>query len=153
MIIGGVMLVILLAATIVFTTGDKMTNRERGLLQFIFFAAGAVVAVDVGRQSIKAGARDLLRAHGKKAVRRIVTLAGGLQDLASVIQKERSRIDDRSPGDETVSASEIEGTLDTLEMQTRGQLRMVADAIEDWRDVVPEDVEELEKRSIAGRDG
>jgi hypothetical protein len=138
-------LVGMLVATLVFTTGDKMTDREQGLLQFIFFVGGAFLAWDIGRQSIKAGAHDVLVPHGKKAVRRIVTLASGLQGLVAMIQSEREVMRERGDANDRVPVYEVERTFDILDIQIDGQLRMVSDAVEDWRDVVPDEVESLER--------
>jgi hypothetical protein len=136
----------LLAATIWLTGQKDMTNRENGLLQFIFFAAGVALSFYFGRQSVVEAAQDVLRPHGRKAVRRIVNLAQGITSFATVIREQRSLLADQARASSgQVPFEQVEFTFNTLDIVVAGQLRTAADAIEDWRDIVPDEVRALEE--------
>jgi hypothetical protein len=138
----------LLAATIYITSRKDMTNLDNGLLQFIFFSVGIAVAYIFGRWSIASAAAEVVKPHGRKAVRRIVNLAQALQSFGIVLSDLRvlaSATADRNQG--LVPIDEVDRVLDVLDNNLATQLRTVADAIEDWRDIVPEEVEAIEQRA------
>ncbi len=58
------------------------------------------------------------------------------------------------PTDETLPLYYLDHAFDLLESQIAGELRTVSDALEDWRDIVPEEVEamEAETQSRAARE-
>jgi hypothetical protein len=138
-------LIILFVLTVVVTGNEKASEFSKGLLQFIFFVAAALLAVDLGRQSLKEGASEVLDAHGRKAVRRIVRLGVAIGGITSAIDTQRQLMRGRSGETGEVAVFEVEGTLDVLEHEVLAQLGIVEDAIEDWRDVVPSEVEAIEQ--------
>jgi hypothetical protein len=140
-------LVLLLVATIVVTGNEKASELEKGLLNFIFFVFAAGLAVYLGRESLSREASEMLRPHGRKAVRRIVALGRGIGTFSTVIETERELIASRSKG-ESVDIVTVERAFDILESHVGEQLGTVGDAIEDWRDVVPDEVQALERKSM-----
>lgn len=139
----------LLAAVIYLTSREDVTNLDNGLLEFIFFFAGVVLSYVFGRQSIAAEAAASVRRDGRKAVRRIVNLARGLQDVATTLSETALHLEGEETADGKIVAADVQYTLKMLRSHVDVQLRTVADAIEDWRDIVPEEVEELERRARA----
>lgn len=136
---------VLLALTIWLTSEKDMTAREEGLFQFIFFTVGVVISFVLGKQSVADAAQDVLSPHGRKSVRRIVNLAKGLGSLSVVIRQQRILLEEQADSNQgQVTFTQVSNTFDTLDVVIDGQLRTVADAIEDWRDVVPEEVQALE---------
>lgn len=143
-------LVVLLVLTIIITDKAEPSGLENGLLQFIFFAVGTCIAIFLGYISAKEQAKEIVRPHGRKAVRRIVTLGTQVRSLGSVLQVERERFSHQAEAGGKLEAYEVEKTLEILASQLEGQLRTIEDSIEDWRDVVPEEVSALEERPNKG---
>lgn len=136
--------VILLAITVQITSRDESTNLENGLLQFILFAAGVMFSFYSGRQTVRATTQEVLRPHGTKSVRRLLTLLAGIQTFSVVIDQERIAIEDAAdPEANTVSLAAATHSFNVIQSHIPGEIRTVGDALEDWRDVVPEQVDEL----------
>lgn len=144
LITGAILIVILLALTIIVTGNRDSTNLENGLVQFIAFGFGTAIAIGIGYVSAKEQAREIVRPHGRKAVRRIVTLGSGIQAFRALIETEWQRMEHQAAESGQVEAFEVQKTFEVLSSQVAGQLRVVEDAIEDWRDVVPEEVAAIE---------
>jgi len=141
-------LIILFALTVVVTANKDASELSKGLLQFIFFLAASILAIDLGRQSLKRAASDVLKPHGRKAVRRILRLGQSIGSFSETIETQRALMQHRgSQRDGTVEVFEIEGAFAMLEDHVAAQLGIVEDAIEDWRDVVPTDVEAIESQA------
>jgi hypothetical protein len=139
--------VITLVATVALTARPKATNLENGLFEFVLFLAGVAFSFYSGRRSIQAAASEVLRPHGKKSVRRLLHLAAGLQKLYVVIDRERtaaSEVAENHQGSLTLVA--VNHHFDVIQGHIEGELRTVGDALDDWRDVVPEDVESVEQK-------
>jgi hypothetical protein len=137
----------LLALTIIVTHRKNLTNVEAGLLQFIFFAASAWIALAFGRRSTVAQAEELVRRDAAKAVRRIVNLGESVRDLGGVVNdasRFASELAATNAG--VVPEADIQYAFGTLRSHLDGQARTVADAIEDWRDLAPNAVAELDER-------
>ena len=116
-------------------TGD-LSSLESILLQIIFLAIGCSVSFFVGRRSVSDAAKEVIKPHARKAFRRLVSLYRSLSRAANVIE---SAQDSESPEDHRVA-------LAKLDIIVTEQLTTADDALEDWRDIVPEDVEELKQK-------
>jgi hypothetical protein len=141
-------LIVLFVLTVLVTGNEHASELSKGLLQFIFFAAASGLAIDLGRQSLKKGSEDVLKPHGRKAVRRIVRLGQGIGGFSGTIATQRELM--RHRGNENggqVEVFEVEGAFEMLEAHVAAQIGIVEDAIEDWRDVVPAEVEAIENKS------
>ena len=140
----------LLAVDIVVTSRDDATEFENGLVSFIFFAAGVIFSFYSGRQF----ARIALKRDGQKSVRRILNLVGGMQGLSIAIDQEREYTRAIGGGDDAgnVSIGHVDHTFDVLQREIARELTTVADALEDWRDIVPEAVEDVERRADASQE-
>jgi hypothetical protein len=134
----------LLLLTILVTSREDATNLENGLLQFIFLGAGVGFSFYTARKSAQAAAVEVLRPHGAKSVRRLLTLAAGIQNYSVVIDKERAMLVDLAQQGQ-VPVNYASHSLDVVQAHIDGELRTVSDALEDWRDVVPEEVQLVEE--------
>ena len=103
------------------------------LLQFIFLAIGCGVSYWVGQQSVKKAAEEIVKPHARSAFRRLRSLYDNLSRAATVIES----------GQVSDSQENYQVALARLEEIVVAQLSTADDALEDWRDIVPEDVEEL----------
>jgi hypothetical protein len=111
-----------------------LTQLESTLLQTFSLGAGLIGSFIFGKQSAKQAAKELIKPHARSAFRRLVFLYQSLSRLATAIEK----------GKQSNSSDKNEGVvLDKLEAIVIEQIATADDALEDWRDIVPEDVEEL----------
>ena len=80
--------------------------------------------------------REIIKPHARKAFRRLVSLYRSLSRAANAIE---SAQDSESPENHRL-------TLAKLNAIVTEQLDTADDALEDWNDIVPEDVEELKQK-------
>lgn len=125
----------------VYLATGNLSSLESILLQIIFLAIGCSVSFFVGRRSVSDAAKEVIKPHARKAFRRLVSLYRSLSRAAEAI---KSAQDDESPENQRV-------TLAKLDAIVTEQLATADDALEDWNDIVPEDVEEL-KRNLQSND-
>ncbi len=141
-VFGGVIILVLTVFVTARDTQDKVDPLAAGLLQFILAAGTLLASYLLGKRDASTNASAVLRPHGRKAVRRIVNLTNGIQSFGAVVSLQRGRLRARaarSGGGLTID--DMEAAFEVLDIQVIGQLRTAEDALEDWRDVVPEDVE------------
>ena len=87
----------------------------------------------MGRQSAKDAAREIIKPHARSAFRRLMSLYESLSRVATEIEKSLSGEGNKNS----------EGDLARLKAIVIEQLATADDALEDWNDIVPEDVAEL----------
>jgi hypothetical protein len=146
---------VLLTVDILVTRRKDVTTLELGLLQFIFFATSVGLPYLFGRRSTAAEAAAAIRRDGRKAVRRIVNLGKSIQDFGGALNEASAHTSDLAiNNDGMVPIVEVEYAFRALRSHLDGQIRTVSDAIEDWRDIVPEEVESLEQKAtiVEGHD-
>lgn len=134
-IIGSVVLISIVIFVCLAAIRD-LSNLENVLLQFIFLLIGCYVSYRVGQKSVKQTAREMIRPYAKSAFRRLVTLYRSLSRASSVIKSEPESESDTDP----------QMMLAKLDMIITEQLDTAEDALEDWNDIVPEEVEELKQK-------
>ena len=111
----------------------QLTELEAVLLQFFIATAGYIGTFMAGRRSVRRAAKDVIKPHARSAFRRLVSLYRSHQWMASVIEESR----------DSRTIEEYRLTLAKLEGIAIGQINTADAAMDDWRDIVPEDVEEL----------
>ena len=115
------------------TTTRPLTDLESVLFQLFTLVTGLIGSFFFGRRSAREAAREIIRPHARSAFRRLVSLYHSLSRVACVIDSPQNS---ESPKDCQVILARLEGIV--VE-----QLAAADDALKDWRDIVPEDVEEL----------
>lgn len=141
------LLFILISVGIMFTfayvaTTRTLTSLESILLQAFALPMGVLGSFIFSRQAADKAAREIIKPHARSAFRRLMSLYSGLHRVASIIDVAHDpemRQDDRE-------------ILAALEAIVTEQLGTIDDALEDWRDLVPEDVEELDQRLCVDRE-
>lgn len=123
-------------------TQRTLTSLESTLLQAFALIAGLVGSFIFGRQSAKDAAREIIKPHARSAFRRLMSLYESLSRVGTEIENSRS----------TEGSKSGEMALARLEAIVIEQLATADDALEDWRDIVPEDVKELRGRLVTPRD-
>lgn len=111
-----------------------LTALENVLLQVFSLGLGLIGSYVLGRESARDAAREMVKPHARSAFRRLLSLYRSLSRLAYAIQIMRS------DGDIHPETTRV---LDKLEGIVVEQIATADDALEDWRDIVPEDVAEL----------
>ena len=127
---------VVLLGLVYMITDPPLTDLENVLLQIIFLAIGCSVSFFVGKKSVEKAAKEMIKPLARSAFRRLLSLYHSLSRAATTI--ESTQISD--------SQENYQVALARLEEIVTEQLTTADDALEDWRDIVPEDVEELERK-------
>jgi len=141
-IVAGCLILGAISVSVVFSfvaAKRALTNLEAVLFQAFSLFAGLVGSFLFGRQSAQSAAREMLKPHARSAFRRMFSLYKSISRLAAAIQ-------DASSGP-THSTSSPKQTIEVLRAIVVEQLSTADDALEDWSDIVPEDVAEIRNRT------
>ncbi len=135
---------IVVAAVFAVVSSDRpLTNLEAVLLQSFGLGAGLIGSFIFGRQSTQKAAVELVKPHARSAFRRLWSLYQSLSRLAEVVQSaQRARFDNEN-SEKQISNNECIAVIEAIISE---QLSTADDALEDWRDLIPEDIEVLEQR-------
>ena len=126
----GLGILALIILVVIAATRD-LSGLESVLLQIILLAIGSGISLFAGHRLAQQAAKP----HARSAFRRLLSLYHGLSRAATAIESSQSSEPD---GDYQV-------LLARLEEIVAYQLMTADDALEDWNDLVPEDVEELKQ--------
>ena len=124
------------ALVVYITTTRTLTTVESILWQVFVLTAGLAGSFIFGRQSAKEAAREMIKPHARSAFRRLVSLYESLSRASIAIQLTEN----------SESSEDIRVTIAKLDTIVTEQLSTADDALEDWNDIVPEDVEELKQK-------
>ena len=142
-IISGVLILgsLIIAAVFSVIAADRpLTNLEAVLLQFFGLGTGLLGSFIFGRQSAQKAAKEMIKPHARSAFRRSWSLYQSLSRLAqAIVEAKQSKSDDQR-------STQGSNYLPVFEAIVIEQLSTADDALEDWRDIIPEDVAELERR-------
>ena len=120
------------------STTRTLTNLEWIISQIFALVMGLFGSFIFGRQSaIKAG-REIIKPHARSAFRRLLSLYESISRVANIIAMSKK------PEDLHVTFGKVEAIV--IE-----QLATADDALEDWRDIVPEEVDELSRKLRTNR--
>ena len=124
---------ILAASTVIgLTVFRDLTTFEIGLFQLLVLVTGLVGSYVFGRNSARAGAAEVIKPHARAAFRRVTALYDSLYRLSYRIEE----LKEENP----------DSRLDLIQALVHEQIATGQDAMEDWRDIVPEEVEQIERR-------
>ena len=117
-------------------TKRTLNDVEGTLWQVFVFGAGLTGSFIFGRQSAREAASEIIKPHARSAFRRLISLYNGLSRAAKAIESSQ-----RSESDE-----DYQVLLARLREIVAHQLITADNALEDWNDIVPEDVKELKQK-------
>ncbi len=120
-------------------TERTLTSLENTLLQTFSLVFGLVGSFYFGKQSAVDAARQIIKPHARSAFRRLISLYESLSRVGIEIENSKENQSDVI-------------TLAKMEAIVIEQLATADDALEDWRDIVPEEVEELRSKLKTKRD-
>lgn len=115
-------------------TTRNLTALENVLLQLFTMGLGLAGSYVIGRESARDMAKEMIRPHARSAFRRLTSLYRSLTRLMTAIQTARS---------DTRPAAATNHVLDKLEGIVMEQIATADDALEDWKDIIPEEIEKL----------
>ena len=116
----------------------QLSGLEAVLLQVFTLGFGFVASFIFGQASAEQAGREVFRSHARLAFRRVISLYRSLSRLAAIIASDMDASDENSAG---------RAALEKLEAIEVEQIATAGDAVSDWRDICPEDVEELLQRT------
>ncbi len=111
----------------------NMSPVEIALFQILILGLGLFGTYTFGRKSAWEGALGAIKPHARAAFRRVLAQYNSLYRLSNRIEELKRESPDHR--------------LDLIQALVNEQIATGKDAIEDWRDIVPEDIEEVERRS------
>lgn len=112
----------------------ELSPLENTLLQVFSLGLGLLGSYVIGQHSAQQTAQDMIKPHARSAFRRLVSLTHSLSRLATTMQSIRPN-EEKNP--------QAAAIVDRLESLVVEQIATAADALEDWRDVLPEDFNAL----------
>ena len=110
------------------------TSLENALLQIISLALGIGASYYFGRRSVGEAAKEVIKPHARSALRRLASLYRGLSRAAEVVDSAQ----------QPEPQEDYQVTLARLQEIVAGQLLTADNALEDWRDILPEVLEEFD---------
>ena len=108
------------------------TAPETALFQAIILICGLLGSYIFGRNAAKIAARDKIKLHARPAFRRVIALYNSLIRLSIKI--------------EGLKGEKFDHRLEQIQALVNEHIETGQDTVEDWRDIIPEDVAEIEKR-------
>lgn len=120
---------IALCAMIVVSSLRTLTQLETLLFQAVTLGTGLLGSYRFGRNVAHDAAYDVIRPHARSALRSILTLHDSLQRLVHRI--------------ETLKADGPDHRLDLVQAIIEEHIPLGSSAVEDWRDVARDDVDEV----------
>lgn len=132
-----VLSVVVSVAFLLMASHRDLTALENTLLQVISLGLGLVGSYVMGKESAKETAKEIVKPHARSAFRRLVALYKSLSRLAYAIQGARASA--------TENAQAV-AILDRLDAIVTEQIGTADDALEDWNDVVPEELASLREQ-------
>lgn len=117
-------------------TTRTMNGVESVLWQIFVLVAGLTGSFIAGKQTARESAKEIIKPHARSAFRRLLSLYLSLQRAAAEIKSSQS----------TESHEDHQVVLAKLDAIVTEQLATADDALDDWNDIVPEDVAELKQK-------
>lgn len=115
------------------------TNLESYFLQISVALIGIAVSFYSGRLSVCEAAREIIKPHARSAFRRLLSLYRSISEVGRIIELSRNA---ESLDSDKVILAELKGIV-------FWQLVTADDALEDWKDIVPDEVKELDRKLSA----
>ena len=129
---------IVIAMLYVYISLERPLSALEGvLLQIFALVAGIAGSFLLGRNSVADAAKEMIKPHARSAFRRLVSLYEGLSRLAYAIESAKEK---------AVNKETNELMLEKFEAIVVEQLSTADDSLEDWGDIVPDEIEELKNR-------
>ena len=120
------------------STLRTLTSLELIISQIFALVMGLFGSFIFGRQLATKVSREVIKPHARSAFRRLLSLYAIISRVASIIVMSKD-------------SEDTYVTLEKIEAIVIEQLTTADDALEDWRDIVPEEVDELSRKLRTNR--
>lgn len=140
---------LVLAGVTVYVALQKPSNiLAAAVLQAITLVFSTYGAYVFATASVQSAAQELIRPHARSAFRRVRRIYEALVRIVQLIEQQLAEFDvARQPGNlSAVDYQYARLTLVMLGQIVTEQANTVDDALEDWRDLVPDEVQAIEDR-------
>lgn len=132
-----VLIAVGISALVVYISTTRPLTAVEGILWQVFaLTAGLAGSFIFGQQSAREAAKEMIKPHARSAFRRLVSLYLSLSRAATAIKSEPESDIDKDP----------QMIIVKLDVIITEQLDTAEDALEDWHNIVPEDVEKLKQK-------
>lgn len=111
-----------------------LTALENTLLQVFSIGLGLIGSFIIGREGSKEAAIDLIKPHARSAFRRVLSLYNSLSRLATAIELQKEQLS---------SNKAALHSLEKLQGIVIEQISTADDALEDWKDIIPEELRKV----------
>jgi hypothetical protein len=118
----------------------RLTDLENTLFQVISLGIGILGSFLLGGATAKENAMNIVRPHARSAFRRVLSLYASLFRLRGTMESIMGRLDGNP---EAMTA------LERLRDVVNEQIETSAGTLEDWEDLVPEEVAKLKEKLSA----
>ena len=115
------------------------TDLESYFLQISVALVGIAISFYSGRLSVREAAREIIKPYARSAFRRLVSLYRSISEVGRTIESSRNI---ESLDNYKMILAELKGIV-------FWQLVTADDALEDWKDIVPEEVKKLDRKLSA----
>lgn len=120
-------------------TDRPLTDLESVFLQAFSGLTGFLGTFLIGRQSARSAAAEFIKPHARSAFRRLLSHYQSLHRMVTIIDLSKS----------SKMLDQYKEALARLEEIATTQISTADDALADWEDIVPEDIEELRKKLVS----
>ena len=138
LILASIVILVILGIFSYVSTIRTLTGLEWMIVQIFALVVGLFGSFIFGRQSATKAGREIIKPHARSAFRRLLSLYMSISRVANIIAMSKNSEDSH-------------GTLEKIEVIVIEQLATADDALEDWRDIVPEEVDELSRKLHTNR--
>lgn len=114
----------------------ELTTTEIVMFQVFILLFGFSGSYLFGKQSAKEAAHEIIRPHARSAFRRVLDVYRGLLALVQRVRHAR---------EENQNDQKLSYELENIEFALNDITRTIDSSMEDWRDIVPEEVAEVEE--------
>ncbi len=135
--------VLAIATVIVGVVGDLLAAAILQAVTLVFSVYGSYM---LGQVSARQAAQELVRPHARSAFRRMQNLYAALGRLHEAVGQQLMRLSSLEGMDDK-NFEHVRASLMLLEAVVIEQIATGEDAIEDWRDLVPDEVAEIERKA------
>lgn len=148
----GLVAAVLQVATLYLGVQDKPNKSATALLQCMTLLFGIYSSYVFGRLSATTAAKEIIRPHARASVRRVLNLYRALDRQRIAMDEYFNQLGShvhQVEREKYVRLDAVRWAIGGLQGLVIEQLATAYDALEDWRDLVPEEVDRIREDEVA----
>lgn len=126
---------------------DRQLSTQSVAIQVIQLILTVFAAVIPTRLLVQRQEAEINKNRAKMALRRTVTLYNQMNQVAKHIEIQRTFIKSETTEDKMVKEALVANSFDTIDGMHKLQYGLIDDISSDWRDIIPEEFEKIQKNS------